>query len=126
LGRRIDASTPYAAAEGIKILRMFANQERFSHSITVLLFYIIPDPRSPVMPDKSRRTESNVVTCLLQSPADIDVVTRGAKNRIKTANFHQGPLVEGHVATGDMLGLAITEHHVSGTSRRYHHCRGHE
>src|SRR5215203_3736783 len=108
----VNAATPHAAAGGIEILRVFHHQERFGFAVARLLFQIGFYGRAPVVPDEAGWTEPDAVTGLLQAPAHIHVISSLAINRIEAANVIERPFVEGHVAAGNVLGLAIVQHHV--------------
>src|SRR5438093_1042736 len=73
-GRRVNASAPEAAADGVEIFGMLPREQRLSFAVAMLLLQVSPDGRTPIMPNKCGRTESNLVMRLLQSPAYIHVV----------------------------------------------------
>src|SRR4051812_13442656 len=103
LGRRINPPTPDTPADGIEVLGMLSDQERFRFSVALLLFEVIGDRRAPVMPDKSGGTESEAVFRLLQAPANVHIISGLAENRIEASDFLQSPFIKGHVAPRDML-----------------------
>src|SRR5437667_67310 len=60
-----------------------------------------------MMPNHCGRAEPERPAALLQTPADIHIVASDAELRIKSADRLETRLAEGHVATGDVFGLAI-------------------
>ena len=103
---------------------MFTHQQRFGLTIAALLLQILTESRAAIVPDKTRWAEPDLAACLLQAPANIDVVPGPMKNRIETAHVRQGPAVKSHVTTGNMFRLAVRQHHVGRPPRRNHHCGG--
>src|SRR5215470_10478519 len=61
------------------------------------------------MPDDRSWTERDYATGLLNSPAEIDVVTRLAIFGIESAYSFESPKVKRHVTTGNMLCHGIRE-----------------
>ena len=117
---------PEAAAKGIKAFRVLAHQQGLRLPVTALLSHVSPDGRAPVVPDKGRRAETNLQARLLQAPAQVHVVARPVEDRIEPAHLRQRPLVERHVAAGDVLRLAVGQHDVRRAARRRHHRCGHQ
>ena len=78
------------------------------------------------MPDKGRRAETDLEARLLQAPAQVHVVARLVEHRVEPADLLQRPFVERHVAAGNVLGLAVGQHHVRRSARRSHDRRGHQ
>src|SRR5215471_16615856 len=99
LRRRINAAAPDAPAEGIEVFRMLCGQQGLGLAVALLLLEIGLDRRAAVIPDETRRAETNPVAAFLQAPADVHVIPRFAIDRIEAADFVQGPFVECHVAT---------------------------
>src|SRR6266496_6346700 len=98
MGSRINAPTPNAAAEAVEPLGVLAGQERLGFAVAGLLAQIGLHGRAAVVPDKSRRTEADLVFAVLQAPAEVHVIAGLAKHRIETAYLLQRPLEECHVA----------------------------
>ena len=71
-----------------------------------------------MMPDHRRGIEPQRPTLLLQAPTDINVVTRDAELRIKSANRREARLAERHVTAGNVFRLAIGKQHVRGAAGR--------
>ena len=59
-----------------------------------------------MMPDDGRRVEGDPQAAILQPPANVYVVARRAEDRIESADRLERRPVKGHVAAGDVLGLA--------------------
>ena len=57
----VNPAAPEAAAKRIEALRMLAHQQGLRFAIAALLPQIGADGRAPVMPDKGRRTEADLV-----------------------------------------------------------------
>src|SRR5258708_3987058 len=92
----VNPAAPNVAAKSIKALGMFAHQQGFGFAITVLLFEICPDRRAPIMPDKGGGAEAELVTRLLQTPAEVNIITRSLENWVETAQFRQHPFIKSH------------------------------
>ena len=69
------------------------------------------------MPDERRWAEADLVSGLLQSPADVHVITRFAIDRIKAADGDKRIFKERHVAAGNVFRLAIRQHHMRRATR---------
>src|SRR6266550_2124183 len=111
-GSGVNLAPPSPSAKDIEGLRVLARQEGLGCAVASLLFQIIRDRRATVMPNESRRTESELAAALLQSPADINVIACLFKLWIKTAGFLQGPFMKSHVAARNVLGQTIGQHDV--------------
>jgi hypothetical protein len=102
---------------------VLAHQHRLGLAVALLLLEVGPHRGAPVVPDESRRVEPDAIPPLLQPPAQVHVIARLREDGIEPANLLQRPLVERHVAPGDVFGHTIVEHHV-GRSARGHEHRG--
>src|SRR5206468_1342953 len=69
------------------------------------------------MPDHCRRCEPELPSFLLNPPAEIDVIARDMKCRIKSADSFQRGSPERHVAAGNVLGDVVGEEDVNRSSR---------
>ena len=101
-------------------------KRRLIHALAVamLLLQVGCHRGSPVMPDKSRMGKADLVTAFLKSPADVDIVTGLAIDRIEAANLLQGPFVEDHVAAWNVFREPVGQHDMGGASRGNHDGRG--
>src|SRR5258707_8587969 len=54
---------------------------------SLLLLPVSAQRVAPVMPDHRRRIEADLPTLILNSPADIDVITCRPKSRVKASYF---------------------------------------
>src|ERR1051325_1614592 len=79
----VEHSPPDAMPVAVEFLRMLESQQRFRLSVTRLLAKIGRWGLTSVMPNKGSGGEGDPITRLLQSPANVDVVSRLAKLRIK-------------------------------------------
>ena len=68
------------------------------------------------MPDNGGRTEGDDLPLLLETPAEVDVVSGLAVFGIEAANLIKGPAVEGHVASWNVLGNHVGEQDMARTS----------
>ena len=113
----VQASGPREMADDVVLLWPFALEHRFGLAVALLLFPVGANGVAVVVPHHRPGTEAEGPPSFLQSPADIHIVAGFAEDGIETADFIQRPFIEGHVATGDMLGFAIGEHAVGGSTR---------
>ena len=67
------------------------------------------------MPDDRGRAEGDHAAALLQTPAEVHIITRLAVFRIEAAHLIKRPAVECHVAAGNVLGHDIGEQHMART-----------
>ena len=113
---RVDAPGPGDVAGGVIFLRPLPFEERLGLAIALLLFPIGAHGIAVVVPDHGRWAEAQPAATLLQAPAEIHVVTRHAQLRIETAHGLKPGFPEGHVATRNVLRLAVGEEHVRGSA----------
>ena len=73
------------------------------------------------MPDDSRGTEGDDLSLLLQSPAEIHVVSGFAVFGIEAADLFKGPFEKRHIAAGDVFGHHVGEQDVAGSAGRGRH-----
>src|SRR5437660_10102398 len=124
LGGGIDSSAPDSTTEGIEKLRMFLRKQSFRFPITRLLFEVSLYGRAAVMPNKTSRAEADPVATVLKTPADVYIVARFPKNRIKPLNLLQCPSLERHVAAGNVLSFGVSHHDMGWAAwRNRHRCR---
>src|SRR5438477_9369363 len=76
------------------------------------------------MPDHRRRIETDLPTLILNSPADIDVITCRPKSRVKASYFQQLCFAKCHVAAGDVFSVAIVKQDMHGPTRSVRHTFG--
>jgi hypothetical protein len=112
LGRGVDAPAPDARAERVEVFGMFPHEQRLRLAVAALLFQIIADRRAAVVPDKRRRAEADLVSGLLQSPADVHVIARSAVDGIESIDGYERAFEERHIATGNVFCLAVGQHHM--------------
>ena len=60
-----------------------------------------------MVPDHGRGVETHRPALFLQPPANIDVITRDTKLRVKSADRLEGSFAERHIAAGNVLRLLI-------------------
>ena len=70
------------------------------------------------MPDNCSRAESYDPTCLLNSPAKIDVIAGFMIFGIEAADAFKRPTIECHVTAGNMFGDRVGKQDVAGAARR--------
>ena len=71
-----------------------------------------------MVPDHGGGAEAQRRATFLQPPARVHVVTRSTELRIEPADRLETGFAERHVASGDMLGLAVGQQDVNGPARR--------
>lgn len=120
LGGRADSPAPAGGPEGIEAGGMLGEEEGFGGAVAGLLAEISADGGAAVVPDESGRREPEAPAAALEPPADIDVVARLTEDGIEAADRLESPLPEGHVAARDVLGEAVVEEDMHGTSRGRH------
>src|ERR1041385_3558093 len=103
LCRRIDPALPLTAAIPIKILWMAAHEHGFGFAIAVLLAQVIAHRRTAIMPDKTSGAEPDLISALLQPPADVHVISGFAKERVEATELQKCPSIKRHVAAGNVL-----------------------
>src|SRR4051812_17526258 len=72
------------------------------------------------MPYERCGAKPDLIAELLKAPTEVHIVASLAENRIKAVYLDQRGFIEGHVAAGNVLGLAVGEHHVGGAAWRNH------
>src|SRR6185369_7072049 len=87
-------------------------------------FEVSFDRRAAIMPNKTGTAESQLVTKLLQPPADVDIIPGFSEDWVKPIDLLKSPLVEGHVATWNMIRLTIRQHDVRRSAGRIHNGSG--
>ena len=73
------------------------------------------------MPDNRGRAKRDDVAFLLQTPAEIDVVSGLAILDVEAADGIKGPAIKGHVTTGNVLGHGVGQQNVARSARRRRH-----
>jgi hypothetical protein len=63
---------------------MLKIEQGFGFAIAFLLLDVIADCVAPKMPNHCSRAEADLVSLVLESPTDIDVVAGGAEQRIES------------------------------------------
>src|SRR5215212_5091956 len=96
---------------------MFKAEQRFRFAVTVLLFQESAQRKPSMMPHDRSRTERDYPSCLLNSPAEIDVVTGFSIFGIEPAYRVEGPTVKCHVTTRNMLGDYIRKQNMVWSAR---------
>ena len=121
--RTVDLTAPFRCAGRSEEDQMFEAQQRFSFAVTVLLLEEVPKSETSIMPDDRGWAECDNPSGLLNSPAEIDVVSRLAIFRIEPADALERPAVKRHITSGNMLGDGIGEQNMIGTARRRRNAR---
>lgn len=113
----VDAALPYGVRTRESI-RMELPDESLPKSVVVLLFDVCLERCSPVMQYLGGRIILNYVSCLLQSPFDIDIVTTDPEHFIESAYLLQDGSLERHVAAGYVIRDCVVDKYVRWTARR--------
>ena len=79
-----------------------------------------------MMPDDGRGTEAERPPLLLQPPTDVHVIARRVELRIEAADGLQRGDPKGHVAAGNVFGLAIGQQHMDRPPRGMGHAIGNQ
>src|SRR5262245_20933016 len=116
-GRGVNSSAPKPASKVVVVFGMFADEKRLGFAITNLLPQISPDVGPPIVPDEPSVAETNFETGILQPPAKIHIISGLAENWIEHSALLECGLTNGHVATGNVLGLTIRQEHMSRAAR---------
>src|SRR4029079_13803345 len=101
----------------VESLWMFEQKQCFGFAVASLLIQIVFRTLSAVVPKDSALCECNPLTRLLQTPTDVDIVTRLSKLRVKTIDLLERFAAKRHLPTGDVLGQLIASQHVRRLSR---------
>ena len=114
----VDAAAPRDVADRVVPVRELAFQQRLGPAVPALLSPVGQHRVAPVVPDQGGRAEAERPARVLEPPADVDIVARGAKARVEPVYRAQRVGPERHVAAGYVLGLVVGEQHVHRTARR--------
>src|SRR5439155_4031563 len=93
----IEAPGPGQMTKHVVFFRPFLFQQCFGSTVPLLLFPIGPDRIAAMMPDHGRWAKPNRPALLLQPPAEIHIIARRTKLRIKPPDSLQGRFPKGHV-----------------------------
>src|SRR2546430_17602203 len=97
---------------------MFKTQQRFRFAVAILLSQKGAKREPSIMPHDRSWTEGNDPSGLLNSPAEINVITGLAIFGIEAGHTFKRPAVKGHVTTGNVLGHRIGKLNVIWPARR--------
>ena len=114
----VDLATPFGRASEAEKDQMFKTQQRFRFAVAILLFQKGAKREPSIMPHDRSWTESNDPSRLLNSPAEINVVTGLAIFGIEAGHAFKCPAVKGHVTTGNVLGYRVGKQNVIWPARR--------
>src|SRR5215470_2001163 len=90
----------------------------FRFAVAALLLPVGADRITAVMPDHSRRAKANRPPPILQSPTQIDVISRGAKTGVKAVDREERLFAVRHVTARNVLGDLVREQNVERITRR--------
>ena len=114
----VNLTAPLRCAGWAKEDQMFEAEQRFRFAITILLFQKSPERKPPMVPHDRGGAKSNYAASLLKSPAKIDIITGLMIFDIEAADVFEGPSIERHVTTWDVLGDGVGEQNMAGTAGR--------
>ena len=97
---------------------MFEAQERFGLAVPFLLFAKSAESETAVMPDQGGWAKRDLMSGLLNPPAEIDVITSFVILRIESTDTFKGPAIPSHVTTRNVFGYRIRNQDVTRTARR--------
>src|SRR4030095_10688716 len=98
---------------------------RLGLAVSELLPEIAPHRVPAPVGDHGSRAEPERLSGVLQAPADVDVVPGGPELLVEAADPLQRRPAEGHVAAGEVLGLAVADQNVDRGPRRGADAFGH-
>src|SRR5262245_2028194 len=108
----VDATLPSGLTSFVELLLMAMLKETFALAVADLLSPISSDRIAMMMPDERRGAEGQMPAALLQSPADVHVVTGLGVGRIEAPQLLERPTAKGHVTSGNVLGDRVVKEHV--------------
>src|SRR5688572_6121726 len=114
----VDASRPFDSSFCGVFFRPLGFQQRLRFSISHLLFQICADRRAAVMPYHGARVKTDLPPPLQQTPANIDIVSGRSELHIKASDSSEFPCSKRAITTGNVLSIAMGNHHMSGAARR--------
>src|SRR5437867_3146450 len=114
--RHVNSPFPSQVVPVVEALGPFDLQQCFGFSVTFLLRPERAQALPPVMPHLCRRRKPDDPPSFLQSPTEIDIITRNPESLIKTADRFQTRTPHCHVASGNVLCNGVCQHHLSGPS----------
>src|ERR1041384_8385145 len=82
---------------------MFEEQQSFRLTIASLLLQIIAHRIAAKVPDHRSRRETDLVTFVLQTPAQIHIIACRTENRIESGDRFKCIVTKRHVATRNVL-----------------------
>src|SRR5271166_377638 len=98
---------------------MLGIDESLGLAVAALLVAIGFDRVAPEVPDDCRGAKADDKTRVLKAPANVDIITGSAVNRIKAAKAKQCLAAECHVAAGNVLGDLIVEQDMGRATGRH-------
>ena len=116
--RAVHATGPAHVARPVVLLGPLPLEHRLRPAIPYLLLPVGSDRIAAVVPDHSRRVESQRPPPLLQPPTHVHVVAGDPELWIEAADRREARLANGHVAARDVLGLPVGDEDVTGSARR--------
>ena len=114
--RSVDLAFPLGCAGGAEEHKVLESQHRLGLAVAFLLFAEGLQSETPIVPDDRSWAESDHAAALLQTPAEVHIVTRLAVFRIEAAHLIKCPAVKCHVAAGNVLCHDIGQQHMARTS----------
>src|SRR5262245_5157651 len=102
---------------------MLEIQLRLSFTVATLLIEISAHSITAEVPHHRGRAKPDLIPLVLQSPAQVDIVSSRAEHRVESANLFQSRLPERHIATGNMFSNFVVEQNVRWSSRRHRYGR---
>src|SRR5215470_16796152 len=90
----------------------------FRFAVATLLLPVGADRITAVMPHHSRRAEADRPPPILQSPTQIDVISRRVKTRVEAVDREKRLSTECHVAARNVLSNLVREQDMEWITRR--------
>src|SRR5947209_1671187 len=102
----------------VVLLRPLLLEQRLGPPIVLLLLPICFYGISAVMPDNSGRAESNSTPFVEKTPAHVNIVSGNPVSRIEPADCSKTLPMYREIATWNVLGFRVSQHHVQRTTWR--------
>ena len=112
----VDLAFPLGCAGGAEEDKVLEAQHGLRLAVAFLLFAEGLQSEAPIVPNDRGRAEGDHAAALLQTPAEVHIITRLAVFRIEATHLIKCPAVECHVAAGNVLRHDIGEQYMARPS----------
>src|SRR5438309_7516018 len=112
----VESASPGKMTGGVVLLRPFPFEQSLCLAVVLLLLPVRAYRVAAMMPDHGSRTEAQFPAALLQTPADIDIVTGNTEKGIKATDGLKARFTKGHIAAWNMFRLLVGEQDMNRTA----------